>query len=155
MGLGFPYRPYQGSKDEGSKVGGRSSTALPGQCWTFSPNLFNQLHFKLWSDLSSSGCFFWLVPPRKVLSMELVPPNRKNYQVHWSHPRHKRVQVVKNSDIFCVLGGTSVSGFSNFFCWGGPVPYLELFWVGPVKINTLYHQVPACPDADQLHPQVS
>ena len=42
-----------------------------------------------------------------------------------------------------------------FSCWGGPVPYLELFWVGPVKIKTLYHQVPACPDADQLHPQVS
>ena len=30
-----------------------------------------------------------------------------------------------------MLGGTSVVG--NFFCWGGPVPYLELFWVGPVK----------------------
>ena len=25
-----------------------------------------------------------------------------------------------------------------FLYWGGPVPYLELFWVGPVKENTLY-----------------
>ena len=25
-----------------------------------------------------------------------------------------------------------------FSCWGGPVPYLELFWVGPVKKTTLY-----------------
>ena len=24
-----------------------------------------------------------------------------------------------------------------FSCWGGPVPYLELFWVGPVKKTTL------------------
>ena len=27
----------------------------------------------------STGWFFWLVPPRKVLSMELVPPNRKKW----------------------------------------------------------------------------
>ena len=26
-----------------------------------------------------TGWFFWLVPPRKVLSMELVPPNRKKW----------------------------------------------------------------------------
>ena len=25
-----------------------------------------------------------------------------------------------------------------FSCWGGPIPYLELFWVGPVKKTTLY-----------------
>ena len=25
-----------------------------------------------------------------------------------------------------------------FSCWGGPVPYLELFWAGPVKKTTLY-----------------
>ena len=44
--------------------------------------------------------------------------------------------VVKNSVIFCVLGGTSV--ISHFFCWGGPVPYLELFWVGQFEKATLY-----------------
>ena len=27
-----------------------------------------------------TGCFFQLVPPRKVLSMQLVPPNSKSYQ---------------------------------------------------------------------------
>ena len=27
----------------------------------------------------TTGWFFWLVPPRKVLSMELVPPNRKKW----------------------------------------------------------------------------
>ena len=34
---------------------------------------------KHYSDrvVSSTGCFFQLVPPRKVLSMELVPPNSK------------------------------------------------------------------------------
>ena len=26
---------------------------------------------------STTGCFFWLVLPQKILSMELVPPNRK------------------------------------------------------------------------------
>ena len=26
-----------------------------------------------------------------------------------------------------------------FSCWGGPVPHLELFWVGPVKKTTLYY----------------
>ena len=25
---------------------------------------------------------------------------------------------------------------SFFSCWGRPVPYLELFWVGPVKKTT-------------------
>ena len=29
------------------------------------------------SKVFSTGCFFRLVPPRKVLSMELVPPNSK------------------------------------------------------------------------------
>ena len=35
------------------------------------------------------------------------------------------------------LGGTSVLGYF-FCCWVGPVPYLELFWAGPVKKVTLY-----------------
>ena len=39
--------------------------------------------------------------------------------------------TAKNSVIFCVLGGTSV--LSNFFCWGTPLPYLELFWVKPFE----------------------
>ena len=30
-------------------------------------------------DPRSTGWFFWLVPPRKVLSVELVPPNREKW----------------------------------------------------------------------------
>ena len=31
------------------------------------------------SMTNSTGWVFWLVPPRKVLSMELVPPNREKW----------------------------------------------------------------------------
>ena len=31
-------------------------------------------------DCRHTGCFIWLVLPQKVLSMELVPPNRKKWQ---------------------------------------------------------------------------
>ena len=36
-----------------------------------------------------------------------------------------------------------------FLYWVGPVPYLELFWAGPVKINTLYIEVVS----HLMHPQ--
>ena len=42
---------------------------------------------------------FLLVPPRKVLSMELVPFNRKNDQVHWSHPRPPDPDEYSNASI--------------------------------------------------------
>ena len=35
---------------------------------------------------------FLLVLPQKVVSMELVLPNGKNGQVHWSRPRQKKSQ---------------------------------------------------------------
>ena len=37
---------------------------------------FNQLP-PLHQSTHCTGCFFWLVPPRKALSMKLVPPKRK------------------------------------------------------------------------------
>ena len=44
-------------------------------------------------------------------------------------------------EFFCVLCGTSHWSpvyLVIFCCWVGPVPYLELFWAGPVKKITLY-----------------
>ena len=46
--------------------------------WTFS-FLFIFQHTESTVEDLTTGCFFWLVPPRKVLTLELVPPNRKNY----------------------------------------------------------------------------
>ena len=76
-----------------------------------------------------------MVPPKKVLSMEVVPLNRIKWLSTLVPPKtHKITEFLttgKNSVIFCVLGGTSV--LSNFFCWGTPLPYLELFWVKPFE----------------------
>ena len=56
------------------------------------------------------------VPPRKVLSMELVPLNR-----------------------FWLFFAPLVVYLAILSCWEGPIPYLELFWMGPFeKKNTLY-----------------
>ena len=43
-------------------------------------------------DRRKQGFFFQKVPPRKVLSMELVPLNRTKW--HWSHPKLPDVRVV-------------------------------------------------------------
>ena len=46
------------------------------------PSCFLLWASKLWGSLNlkeNTGCLFWLVPPRKVLSMELVPPNREKW----------------------------------------------------------------------------
>ena len=51
---------------------------------------------------------FLLVPPRKVLSMELVLPNIKNDQLHWSHPTQKR-QCFNNWKNFYVDNSVSVT----------------------------------------------
>ena len=91
----------RGSADQGYKTGGRLSayatftdiathsvgvtshnmgsvTALLEQLavWTascFSKNTLQCL------EMYTTGCFFWLVLPRKVLSMELVPPNTEKW----------------------------------------------------------------------------
>ena len=88
-----------------------------------------------------TGCFFycshlvdcWL-PPRKVISMELVPPNRKNDLSTLVPPETQKIteffQLLKTLSSFvlwvgpvylviflCGLCGTSV--LTNFFCWGG------------------------------------
>ena len=49
---------------------------LMTSCQTHSVNAMS-CHLLFWTQYT--GWFFWLVPPRKVLSMELVPPNRKNW----------------------------------------------------------------------------
>ena len=62
----------------------------------------------------STGWFFQMIPPRKVLS---------------SPPRHKRWQ-----SFFQLLK------LKSFFLLGGPLPYLELFWVGSFEKITLYEK---------------
>ena len=103
-----------------------------------------------------TGCLIWLVLLQKVLSMELVPPNRKKWlsSLEMAKIPTKKVKVhVRVCQTFtfcCKLAGSDLDfhflvGFLPspvnlviFSYWGGPVPYLELFGVGPVKWNTLY-----------------
>ena len=70
--------------------------------------------------------FFLLVPPRKILNMELVPPTESTLV-----PPMKEFLATEKKLIFCVLGGTNE--VSHYSVGEGPVPYLELFWLGPVK----------------------
>ena len=44
-----------------------------------------------------TGWFFWLVPPRKVLSMELVPPNRKKCPSTLVPPKTHEQQFFQHS----------------------------------------------------------
>ena len=50
-----------------------------------------------WSWPEHTGCFFWLVLPRKVLSMELVPPNIEKWlsslKIAIYLPKKVKVQV--------------------------------------------------------------
>ena len=52
-----------------------------GYWWCFI-KIYCNLHHFAWC-MGHTGCLFWLVPPRKVLSMELVPPNREKWLVDW------------------------------------------------------------------------
>ena len=59
--------------------------------------------------ISSTGCFFQLVPPRKVLSMELVPPNSKKWvSTLVPHKTQKMIEFLTNN--FSVWKNT------GFFC---------------------------------------
>ena len=116
----------------------------------------------------STGWVFSLVPPRKVLSMELVPPNREKLL---SSPRMAKIPTKKvkvhvkvcQTFTFCCDRArkikvwpaltwtfTFLQGFLPtfvnlviFLYWAGPVPYLEFFWAGPVKKLTLYVRISA------------
>ena len=69
------------------------------------------------------GVFFWFHPTEKMTKYTGPTQNTKGDRVfnNW-----------ENAVICCVLGGTSV--VKSFFCWGGTVPYLELFWRDQSKV---------------------
>ena len=65
-----------------------------------------------------TGWFFWLVPPRKVLSMELVPPNRKKWLSTLVPPKthffqHSRPNHLFKYAIYCSNSDT-ISHFPPF-----------------------------------------
>ena len=72
----------------------------------------------------STGCFIWLVLPQKVLSMELVPPNKKKWlsPLEMAKIRTKKVKVcVRVCQTFtfcCKLAGSDLDFhfFSRDFC---------------------------------------
>ena len=83
-----------------------------------------------------------MVPPRKVVSMEVVPLNRIKWLLSTLVPPTEKMtkytgptqdtkddRVVKNSVIFCVLGGTSV--LSHFILLSGTTSIV--FWVEPFE----------------------
>ena len=74
-----------------------------------------------------TGCFFycshlvdcWL-PPRKVISMELVPPNRKNDLSTLVPPETQKI-----TEFFQLL-----KTLSSFVLWVGPVYLVFFVWLG-------------------------
>ena len=112
----------------------------------------------------NTGWVFWLVPPRKVLSMELVPPNREKWL---SSPKVAKkpfekvkvqVRVCQTFTFYCNLAGTffmcgrvwlwlslfsrdiAIFGeLSHFFTIGWA--QFHTFLGGTSKKNTLYHIV--------------
>ena len=113
----------------------------------------------------NTGWFFWLVPPRKFLSMELVPPNRKKWPSTLVPPKTSWVLTQKSSNYGAGLPQQDKmtidhvywshprhinNKFSStvvqiiFSCWGVPVPYLELFWVRRSWMGPVYLVIFSC-----------
>ena len=75
-------------------------------------------------QLISTGCFIWLVLPQKVLSMDLVPPNRKKWlsslEMAKIPPKKVKVhvRVCQTFTFCCKLAGSDLDFhfFSRYFC---------------------------------------
>ena len=103
-----------------------------------------------------TGCLFWLVPPRKVLSMELVPPNREKMtefnedsntptkkvkvQVRAYHTLIFSAKLQQKVKVWHTLTWT-FTFFVGIFAIFGELSHLSLlsgtssilYWAGPVK----------------------
>ena len=69
-----------------------------------------------YANCADTGCFFRLVPPRKVLSMELVPPNSKKWLSTLVPPKAtRRAKNNQSQRIFTLSEWCSAALFKHYY----------------------------------------
>ena len=87
--------------------------------WGWKTSKGTQLRSSLWQWTwlqPTTGCFFQLVPPRKVLSMELVPPNSKKWLSTLVPPKAtRRAKNNQSQRIFTLSEWCSAALFKHYY----------------------------------------
>ena len=89
------------------------------------------LSFILKTDLTTMSCLWLLSSSTTSKTVTSCRRNRYFFKLRNCLLKTQSSSVSCVGPVYLVI----------FCCWVGPVPYLELFWAGPVKKVTLYIRI--------------